>query len=105
MSDCKVFYSSLSQRDLDEIFDYIAVELANPASASEIVTNILDAADSLASFPAIGGIVRNVPFLTCEYRFLPVHNYIVFYRIMDTHIFVDRILYKKRDYARLLGLQ
>ena len=105
MPDYKVFYSPLSQRDLDEIYDYIAVKLANPASASEIVTDILDAADGLASFPAIGGIVRNVPFLTCEYRFLPIRNYIVFYRLTENRIFVDRILYKKRDYARLLGLQ
>ena len=105
MPDCKVFYSPLSQRDLDEIYDYIAVELENPTSASEIVTDILDATDSLASFPSIGGIVRNVPYLTCEYRFLPVRNYIVFYRIADSHIFIDRILYKKRDYAQLLGLQ
>ena len=30
MPECKVFYSPLSQRDLDEIYDYIAVELANP---------------------------------------------------------------------------
>ena len=105
MLDYKVFYSPLSRRDLDEIYDYIAVELANPISAAEIVTDILDAADGLASFPDVGGIVRNVPFLACEYRFLPVRNYIVFYRLTDNHIFVDRILYKKRDYARLLGLQ
>ena len=68
-------------------------------------TAILDAVDDLALFPAIGGIVRNVPLLTCEYRFLPVRNYIVFYRLTDNNVFVDRILYKKRDYARLLGLQ
>ena len=105
MSDYKVFYSPLSQRDLDEIYEYIAVELANPTSAAEIVTEILDATDGLASFPSIGGIVRNVPFLTCEYRFLPVRNYIVFYRLADSHIFVDRVLYKKRDYAQLLGMQ
>ena len=105
MPNSKVFYSPLSQRDLDEIYDYIAVELANPTSAAEIVTDILDAADGLGSFPAIGGIVRDLPFLTCEYRFLPVRNYIVFYRITGANVFVDRILYKKRDYARLLGLQ
>ena len=32
-------------------------------------------------------------------------DYIVFYRLTENCIFVDRILYKKRDYARLLGLQ
>ena len=105
MPECKVFYSPLSRRDLDDIYEYISVELANPSSAAEIVTDILDVADNLASFPNIGGLVRNVPFLMDEYRFLPVRNYVVFYRLSDNRVFVDRILYKKRDYARLLGLQ
>ena len=105
MPDCAVFYSPLSRRDLDEIYDYIAVDLANPASAAGIVADILNAADGLASFPAVGGIVGNVPFLMDEYRFLPVHNYMVFYRWTGSQVFIDRILYKKRDYARLLGLQ
>ena len=105
MSECEVFYSPLSRRDLDDIYSYISVELANQSSAAEIVADILDAADNLASFPNIGGFVRNVPFLVGEYRYLTVRNYIVIYRLADNSVFVDRILYNKRDYARLLGLQ
>ena len=40
-----------------------------------------------------------------EYRFLPVRNYLVFYRVTAEGVFVDRILYKKRDYLPLLGMQ
>ena len=29
----------------------------------------------------------------------------IFYRVTDSRIFVDRILYKRRDYLPLLGLQ
>jgi len=39
------------------------------------------------------------------HRFLPVRNYIIFYRVTETSIFIDRILYKRRDYLPLLGLQ
>ena len=28
-----------------------------------------------------------------------------FYRVSDSNIFIDRILYKRRDYLPLLGLQ
>ena len=38
-----------------------------------------------------------------EYRFLPVRNYLVFYRVTAEEVFVDRVLYKKRDYLQLLG--
>ena len=54
-------------------------------------------------FPFVGSLVEGIPFLK-EYRFLPVRNYLIFYRITDTQVFVDRILYKKRDYSQLLGL-
>ena len=32
-------------------------------------------------------------------------DYLVFYRVTAEGVFVDRILYKKRDYLPLLGLQ
>ena len=97
-------YSPLSRRDLDEIFEYISSELENPAAAHETVNAILDGAESLEGFPFVGSLVEGIPFLKEGYRFLPVRNYLIFYRITDTQVFVDRILYKKRDYSQLLGL-
>ena len=105
MSNRVLFYSPLAQRDLDEIFDYIARELENPASAAATVNAILDAAESLESFPFVGSIVRGLPFAMDEYRFVGARNYLVFYRVTESRIFVDRILYKRRDYIPLLGLQ
>lgn len=104
MSDRTLVYSPLSRCDLDEIFDYISCELENPAAAHETVNAILDGAESLEGFPLVGSLVEGIPFLKEGYRFLPVRNYLIFYRITDTQVFVDRILYKKRDYSQLLGL-
>ena len=103
MSNRTLVYSPLSRRDLDEIFDYISRELENPVAAHETVNAILDGAESLEGFPFVGSLVEGIPFLK-EYRFLPVRNYLIFYRVTESQIFVDRILYKKRDYSQLLGL-
>ena len=100
-----LFYSPLARRDLDEIRDYISNELCNSAAASETVNAILDDAETLEEFPLIGHAVEGLPLMADEYRFLPVRNYLVFYRVMAEGVFVDRILYKKRDYLPLLGLQ
>ena len=105
MPEHQLSYSTLAQRDLDEIYDYIALELRNPSSAAGTINAILDAAESLEEFPLVGSIVEGLPFMTDEYRFLPVRNYIVFYRVTANRIFIDRILYKRRDYLLLLGLQ
>lgn len=105
MAKRTLFYSALAQRDLDEIFDYIATELENPSSAAGTVNAILDAAESLEDFPFTGSPVKGLPFTSDEYRFTSARNYLIFYRVSDSRIFVDRILYKRRDYIPLLGLQ
>ena len=105
MAELAIFYSPLARRDLDEIFDYIAYELENPSAAAETVNAVLDAAESLEGFPYIGSPVKGLPFSADEYRFLGARNYLIFYRVSDTRIFIDRILYKRRDYLPLLDHQ
>ena len=105
MPERHLFYSPLAKRDLDETYDYIATELRNPSAAADTINAILDGAESLEEFPLTGGLVDGLPILADEYRFLPVRNYIIFYRVTETSIFIDRILYKRRDYLPLLGLQ
>ena len=105
MAERALFYSPQSRRDLGDIFDYISRELENPASAAETVNAILDRAESLVDFPFIGSPLDGLPFMADEYRFIGVRNYLVFYRVTDSRIFVDRVLYKSRDYILLLGLQ
>ena len=105
MPERHLFYSPLATRDLDEAYDYIATELRNLSATSEIVNAILDGAESFEGFPFMGSPVEGLPFMADEYRFLPVRNYVVFYRVTESRIFIDRILYKRRDYLPLLGLQ
>ena len=105
MPERHLLYSALAKRDLDETYDYIATELRNPSAASETVNAILDGAESLEGFPLMGAPVEGLPFMADEYRFLSVRNYVIFYRVTESRIFIDRILYKRRDYLTLLGLQ
>ena len=77
-----LLYSPLARRDLDEIRDYISNELCNPTAAMETVNAILDEAETLEEFPLIGHAVEGLPLMADEYRFLPVRNYLVFYRVM-----------------------
>lgn len=101
MPERHLFYSPLAKRDLDETYE----ELCNPSAAAETVNAILDGAESLEGFPLMGAPVEGLPFMADEYRFLPVRNDVAFYRVTESRIFIDRILYKRRDYLPLLGLQ
>ena len=69
----KVEYSPRAIRDLDEIWDYIDKNLGNT-----------DAAES-------------------GYRFIVYKHYMAFYRLKpDDTLYVDRIVYGRRDYMSLL---
>lgn len=98
----KILYSKESQRDLDEIWDYIASELQNPIAAERIVNSIMDTVDQLADFAEAGTPLTSVADVESDYRFLVTGNYLTFYRVYENEVFVDRVLYGRRDYLRVL---
>lgn len=98
----RIHYTLCSRRDLDEIWDYISSRLQNPGGAQRIVDEILDAVDQLAMFPELGTPLSSLADVVSDYRFLVTGNYLTFYRVQDSDIYVDRILYGRRDYLRIL---
>jgi len=97
-------YSPKALQDLDEIWDYISKELSNPDAAEHVVTSILDAVDVLGEFPESGAPLEPHIDLDSPYRFVTAGSYIAFYRFEENTVYVDRVLYQKRNYAKLLSL-
>lgn len=98
----KLRYSPYAVNDLDEIYDYIQDELQNPVAAQRVVSNILDAVEKLRNFPKMGSPLSSVTGIESDYRHLVCGSYIALYRIDDANVFIDRVLYGRRDYMRIL---
>ena len=98
----KIHYSAQAQRDLDEIWDSMVADLCNSKAAERMVTRILDAVDQLADFSGIGAPLSSVADTDADYRFLVTGSYLTFYRVHGNDVYVDRILYGRRDYLRIL---
>ena len=98
----KIYYSKKARRDLDEIWDYIVSELQNRLAAEKTVNRIMDAVDQLVDFTEIGTPLSAVADIESDYRVLTAGNYLIFYRTPGKEIYVDRILYGRRDYLRIL---
>lgn len=98
----KIHYSKESRRDLDEIWNYIASELQNPTAAERIVSSIMDAVDQLVDFAEAGAPLASVANVESDYRFLVTGNYLTFYRVNENEVYVDRVLYGRRNYLRIL---
>ena len=98
----KIYYSMEARRDLDEIWDYIVTDLCNPKAAQCMIDRILDDVDRLTDFAEIGAPLSSIADTDADYRFLVTGNYMTFYRVSGENVYVDRILYGRRDYLRIL---
>lgn len=98
----KLHYSPDALRDLDEIWEYIQVELSNPSAAANVVNGILDTLDRLEDFTEMGAPLSSVADVESNYRFIQSGSYLAFYRPEGADIYIDRILYGRRDYLRIL---
>lgn len=98
----KLYYSSEALNDLDEIWKYIFEELQNPIAAQKTVYSILDTIEKLKEFSEMGPDLSSVTDVENSYRFLVCGNYLAFYRVNGVEVSIDRILYGKRDYLRIL---
>lgn len=98
----KIQYSPLALKDLDDIWDYIINELMNLSAAENTVNGIMDMIDGLDGFREIGSRLLFDKGLDSGYRFNIFKNYMAFYHIQAELIYVDCVMYGKRDYMKVL---
>ena len=98
----KIHYTTQSLRDLDDVWDYIAFELQNPQAAERTVNKILDKVDQLAEFAQSGALLSAISEMIGEERFLVCDSYMIFYHSEKQEVTIDRVLYGRRDYLRVL---
>jgi len=95
-------YSPQAIQDLDEIYDYIYTTLQNPIAAKNTIQGIRQSISELKTLDNIGVKVILPNGWETPYRFIQYKNYLSFYRQINNDIFVDRVIYGKSDYIRIL---
>lgn len=95
-------YSPVAVKDLEQIDDYITEELKNPSAALKIMTDIQLAIEKLAETPGIGAPLTARYENVDDSRYLVCGSYLIFYHEHKNVIYIDRILYSKRDYITIL---
>ncbi|MDR2428672.1 MAG: type II toxin-antitoxin system RelE/ParE family toxin [Candidatus Margulisbacteria bacterium] len=98
----KLQIAPLVRQDLREIHRYIAAELASPDAAQRALAKILSRIAKLARYPKIGAALNSIIIPKTDYRFLPCENYLIFYRCENKIVYVDRVLYGRRDFVKIL---
>ena len=98
----KIVLSPEARNDLLEIREYIEEELESAAAAANTIAGITKRLRELEKHGRLGAKLSAVTDVESEYRFLVCGNYRAFYRYEADVVYVDRILYGRRDYMRVL---
>ncbi len=85
-----------------EIKTYITEELENSDAALATVSKITKKIRILKNQAYVGTPLSSVADTESDYRFLVSGNYLVFYRAYGKDVYIDRVLYGRRDYMRIL---
>ncbi|CAM3476069.1 MULTISPECIES: type II toxin-antitoxin system RelE/ParE family toxin [Brevibacillus] len=98
----KVVYSPAAIDDMDEIFSFLTQE--NVSAADHLLQKLDHRISSLVDFPNMGSVLSEDEYSLIQrgYRFIVVHPYLIFYRIMEDTVVIHRILHGRRDYLREL---
>ena len=99
----EVLLTQGAEQDLESIYDYIAA-FDSRASADHVLDRLLDAVDSLATFPERGAYPRELLFLGIrEYRQTTFKPYRLIYRVIDWQVYIHLIADGRRDMQSLLA--
>lgn len=97
--DRKIVFSKKSEMQLKEIHDYVFSLSNDLETANSFINNLLDEIEKLKKFTFIGRELILVDNIKTQYRYIRYKNYLIFYRVDDQKIYIDRILSSYKDYV------
>lgn len=88
--------------DMEEIYNYIAIQLQAPENAMGQYNRIAEAIEGLYVFPERVKLIESEPERIMGLRQLVIDNYSAFYVIEDMDVIVTKVLYSAMDISRRL---
>ena len=102
MANFALRYSPLFYEDLDKITDYLLHELKNELVAKALITKTEAAIKKRLDSPLDTAQYNSINTRPHAYRRIVVHNYLIFYVVIDDTMVVRRMLYGRRDLDRII---
>ena len=100
----KLKISAKALQDMENIFKYISVDLANPSASDKLMQDMRNCLNTVCEFPESCPKVNNEYFKDKTLRKLIVSNYIIFYKILEEEqvLLAVRVLYGMQNFSDIL---
>ena len=100
MPKCKVEILTPAWRDIDRISDFHLLKVC-PQSAERITDQPLDTIDLLEEHSSMGPLHPDPVLARNEYRKVICGNYICVYKVIDTTVYIYRVVDGRSNYTQL----
>jgi plasmid stabilization system protein ParE len=98
----KIKFSNYLYEDLESSINYIKYVLQNPVAAKRLKNEVKNALEKIKKNPFIYPTVPVEYLASKGYRFMAVKNYMLFFKVKEKQINIDRFLYGPRDWINIL---
>jgi toxin ParE1/3/4 len=100
----KLVVSELTHKDLDDIIEYIAIELANPIAATNFLNEVEKRYGYLKNNPFMYGRCYDAHLEKESYRKATINNYVLVYKVDEPNrrVIIYRFFYGAQDYVKLI---
>ena len=97
------FLTETAESDINQIFEYISVNLSNPEAAASFADELESQISEICKTPKIGRLVENGYIKRSDVRRILIETFILYYLIDDREhrIIVLRVVYSKRDQNKI----
>jgi plasmid stabilization system protein ParE len=95
-------FSYFYRNELRAAIEYIRQDLKNPIAAQRLKDEIKETYKKLKENPFLYPAVPDEYLASKGFRFIMVKNYMLFYKVKEKQINIDRFLYGHRDWMNLL---
>lgn len=100
---CRIEYSKAAIRDLDRVWTEVFEASKDISVTEKYIEELMDRVEEKSEYPKTGTPLYHENLFT-GYYFIVFKAYLVFYRLEDDTMFVDRVLVGKSDYIKRLHL-
>lgn len=93
----KIIYTRRAKVELQNSYNYIYFNLANPIAANKFKVNIIKSISKLEYFPYMGKKTSN-----SNVRYIYFKNYLIIYSIDNQYVEIQRILHKRQNFKNVI---
>lgn len=96
----KIVFSKKTELQIEEIYQYVLSKSNDEDTAKRFVNELIDKTEILKTQTFVGRQLEIIDNIVTQYRFLVYKDYLIFYRVDENKVYIDRILNSKMDYVK-----